>query len=378
MTDFNLEALRDSGYKIYLTTTGAGAGIQNEIWKVAGCSSFFVGASFPYARDKTIQFLGYEPKQFTSRETTIDLAVASYKRALSSCKGTDQPVGIGVCASVTSLEEHKGDHRYYVCVITPTEIKGFSETMEKPESDYHRSDPEGIRRYRNRDGNQIDYYSLRILMQVLGFGNFEVQVEDWNNLATTLFFEHPLWHPDGRRSSDEYLKTTKNHRFFPGSFNPPHMGHICMASEIEDSKGERPVFMIERQPPHKEKLSVQEMIRRRILLKDETVLFTDGAPLFIEKARLYPFSWFVIGADTVLRMLDPFWGPQIKDMLSEFDTLGTRFHVFGRKVEGRLWKSSEVSKMMEFNYPDHNYGMFIYHDGLWDISSTQLRRELVG
>jgi nicotinic acid mononucleotide adenylyltransferase len=360
-----LHRLKDLNIKLYVTATGAGAGIQERIWNVPGCSSFFAGASFPYAKDKVIQFLGYEPKQFTSKDTAIDLAVASYKRALTSIDAPGQKaVGVGVCASVSSVQDHRGDHRFHVCVITPDLIKGHTSTLIKYGKTEHPEIP------REGDGREVDLISLITLLAALnltpdGGSEWLYTPEDWSDRARELFFEHPLWLPDGRRKVNMAGASDHNsHMFLPGSFDPPHYGHHGMAKAVEGWHRKRPTFMIDATPPHKEHLSVQEMIRRRVLLKNDDVLFTQNAPLFLDKAKLYPNSEFVIGADTYNRMIDPKWGIEPSVLINQFKELGVRFHVFRRE-------GAEISSL--HGHPNQS-AVFVHHPGDWNVSSTELRK----
>jgi hypothetical protein len=123
---------------------------------------------------------------------------------------------------------------------------------------------------------------------------------------------------------------------FPGTFDPPHEGHFGMARAVEALTGQRPVFWITAEPPHKPAVPFVELLGRAALLRGHDTLFSRGDPLYIDKARRYPGCAFVIGTDSVARMLDPKWGPSVGALVDELRQLGTRFYVTSRIVDGAL------------------------------------------
>jgi len=98
-------------------------------------------------------------------------------------------------------------------------------------------------------------------------------------------------------------------------------------------------------------------------------MFTQGDPLYIEKARSFPGKAFVIGVDALLRMLDPKWGVEVPELLREFYELGTSFYVVGREVEGEWRTLEDVLTQIPSSYQN----LFTEVGGRWDVSSTALR-----
>jgi len=104
------------------------------------------------------------------------------------------------------------------------------------------------------------------------------------------------------------------------------------------------------------------------------VVFTQNDPLFIDKARRFPGASFLIGADSVERLLDPRWyggkSEAVIDMLSEFERLGTRFYVFGRDSGNGMVRMSDIPVIGHFK------SLFIeMPDNKFKISSSQLRAQ---
>jgi nicotinic acid mononucleotide adenylyltransferase len=370
--------LRDAGVRVYAAATGAGAGIQAALWRVPGCSAFLVGASFPYDEAETEELLGFRPERFASEETAIDLASTAYVHAVDArgssptraidSKGESagvlparRPIGVGLSASVATLAAHRGDHRVHVAVVT--EDGALGRTLVLPKG----SGPER----RRRDGAAADALALRALLHAAGVEP-DGALEDWTDRATARFFARPYWTESGRRR--EASELPKGSAIFPGAFDPPHAGHLAIAEEAAIASGAPTVFAICASAPHKEPLSLGELLRRAKLLKGERVLFTTGDPLYLDKARRLPGRTFVLGADAVMRMLDPRWGASIEPMFEELAGLRARFRVFGRAVDGvEVTASDAIAKV-----PERHRRLFVAAAGRWDVSSSELRARAKG
>jgi ACT domain-containing protein len=113
------------------------------------------------------------------------------------------------------------------------------------------------------------------------------------------------------------------------------------------------------------------MVKRKAMFPSHcNVLFTEGDPLYLDKARKFPGRMLVVGADALIRMLDPEWGVEIEPMLEEFSKLQTDFFVFGRLVNGEFIRA--VDAIREIKHLEHRR-MFVPMDERWDISSTEIR-----
>jgi nicotinic acid mononucleotide adenylyltransferase len=353
--------------RLYVVATGAGAGIQQEIWSVPGCSSFFRGASFPYAAAESEDFAGISPDKHASEDFAHDLAAAAYLRAVDPLAADEIPVGLAVTASVSSLTAHRGEHRVHVVCMTPDRVIGVTKILKK-----------GGAEQRLLEGSFVDETALGILCDALGWNEdrHQYSLED---SARERFFKNPLFYPGGDRHPDNDYFLDPKRMLFPGAFDPPHAGHLAVSEAMEQEDGlsgsNPPVFTICSTPSHKKSLTIQEMLRRRKMLKNRTVLFTRNDPLFIDKARARPRTPFILGADALLRMLDPFWGVDPKAMLEEFVQLGTTFYVFGREVDGEFVNALNA---VDKAYAVSNIAskIFVTLPGRWDISSTSLRSEL--
>lgn len=127
----------------------------------------------------------------------------------------------------------------------------------------------------------------------------------------------------------------RNRIVFPGAFNPFHDGHRQMASiganllsapvEYEIS-----IINVDKQP-----LSDDEVQRRVKQFRDEQAVWITRAATFVEKARLFPKSTFIVGADTIERIADSKYYCDVASRDSAIDEIADadcRFLVFGRQV----------------------------------------------
>ena len=94
--------------------------------------------------------------------------------------------------------------------------------------------------------------------------------------------------------------------------------------------------------PHKPPLTVQDMLERAKGMAHRSVLFTDGDPMYIDKARRFPGRGLIIGADAFERFFDPRWGLDAETVLGEMAKLHTTLFVFNRKIAGQIMTAATV------------------------------------
>jgi hypothetical protein len=362
-----VEALRElrPTPRVFVAATGAGAGIQAELWRVPGSSAFLVGAAFPYAEHETTKLLGFTPAKFCDEDAAVQLAIAAYLRAREAAiaegaKGPDTTaLGLGLTASVASLAPHRGDHRVFAATVTEYGATVWSARLSKGSGEAQRT----------TDGVLADRLGVHAILVAAGVVNRDelapgldvVRRELLESEMRALLYRHPLFGPAGSLDSPVLL---------PGSFDPCHEGHVMIADSVERHAGRRVVYAITANPVHKPSLRAVDLLDRvaSIRAKDaRPVLLTRDDPLFIDKARQFPGAGIAFGVDAVLRMLDPSWGPDVGEMLQTFRALGTGFYVVGRVVNGR-WTTID-----DLAIPDAFRDLFQPIEGRQDISSTALR-----
>jgi nicotinic acid mononucleotide adenylyltransferase len=257
---------------------------------------------------------------------------------------------------VASIEAHRGDHRVHVAVTTSEKALGCTLVLAKGTG----------QEARDRDGAAADELGLHALLHGAQIAK-DPRLGDWSDRSRERFFARPYFRADGRRGLESELPADA--ALFPGAFNPPHEGHFAIASTAGRSSAPA-VFAVSATPPHKSALAVGELLLRAKTLAGHDRLFTEGDPLYLDKARRFPGRTFLIGADAVARLLEVRWGAPIEPMLDELTKLGTRFRVTGRQSDGDHYVTADE---VIATVPERFRSIFEAVEGRWDVSSTEAR-----
>jgi hypothetical protein len=362
--------------KVFVAATGAGAGIQSSLWSVPGSSAFLAGAAFPYAPHETERLLGFRPARYCDEDAAVELAIAAYLRGreaaiaeTSSAPSKAKVIGLGLTASVASLEAHRGDHRVFVATLSERGAITWSARLPKGTGEAQRS----------LDGQVTDRLGVHALLSAAGVAGddglapgVEVARRELPEAELhAMLYRHPVFGPgDSREKTLEVARCDLV--LLPGSFDPCHEGHEMIANVVERQYGRRVACAVTADPVHKASLRTIDLLDRVASIRlvggaRRPIVLTERDPLFIDKARQYPGAGMALGVDALIRMLDPSWGPNVGEMLETFRSLGTRFYVVGRVVDGRWTTIDDVP------IPNGFRRLFESVGGRHDVSSTELR-----
>lgn len=161
-----------------------------------------------------------------------------------------------------------------------------------------------------------------------------------------------------------------------GAFNPLHAGHEGMAAAAARLTGLPASFELAVVNADKGALGLDEIRRRAAQFAGRHTLTLSRAPLFVEKAHLYPGSSFILGFDTAARLLDPRYYGGEAAMLAALDAIAAR----GCRllVAGRL-AGDHFRTLADLPVPAAYTTLFTpIPESLFraDISSTELRRRM--
>lgn len=105
--------------------------------------------------------------------------------------------------------------------------------------------------------------------------------------------------PDGRLATS----APSPEAVLAGSFNPVHDGHRRLGRVAEEMLATPVAFEISVVNVDKPPLAAGEVRRRLAQFAGQATVELTRAPTFLEKSRLFPDATFVVGADTVERLV---------------------------------------------------------------------------
>jgi nicotinamide mononucleotide (NMN) deamidase PncC len=314
-----------------LAVTGGGATAAGWLLSVPGGSRTVLEVLVPYDEESLCAFLGRRPESFCSADTARVMAERALDRARWLAPGA-AVAGVACTASLRSDRPKRGDHRFHLAVFTEQRCLTRSLTLTKEARD------------RTGEEEVLDRVLLNTLAEALGvtervsvplLPGEEIVAESEpasDPLAAFLTGRAPVLcvEPDGRMRPDAPRPAV----LLPGSFNPLHEGHCSLASVAARAAGAPAAFELSVANADKPPLLDEEVRRRLPQFAWTAPVWLTRAPTFAEKARLFPGTLFVVGADTAERIVSPrFYGDseeQMRAALAAVRAAGCRFLVAGR------------------------------------------------
>jgi hypothetical protein len=160
-----------------------------------------------------------------------------------------------------------------------------------------------------------------------------------------------------------------------GAFNPLHEGHRRLAEVAAGLLGGPVAFELSVLNVDKPSLTDVELCRRLGQFAGCSPVWVTRAPTFATKARLFPQTTFVVGADTAVRIVTAhYYGESEKAMHAALDAIarqGCRFLVAGRADnDGCFVELAHLAIPAEFAGLFEGIPRSLYQV---DMSSTRIR-----
>ena len=367
--------LHGTPHKSVLAVAGAGSGAMSWLLGVSGASRTLLETLVPYGRLSMIDLVGEEPAQYVSPRNAKDMARACYRRGLKLLEDDSPVVGVACTATIATDYTKRGDHRACIATWDQSGVTSYNLKLDKGQRD------------RIGEEEVVSRLLIQAMAQAfgveadidIGFTNVErPEIETARHdspVQRLLSGEVDLVMVDEVGSISASEKGAPGPMVvLPGSFNPLHDGHRQMAAVAREMTGLDSVFELAVLNVDKPPLEESEIMRRLGGLKGEGAVALTRTPTFQKKSEVFPGSVFVIGWDTMVRVIDPkYYGDSETAMLTalaEIWARGCRFLVAGRQVDGAFRTLDDVAVPSGFRplfqaIPEERFRA--------DVSSTELR-----
>jgi hypothetical protein len=289
-------------------------------------------------------------------------------KAYSAAKKIDPDInpknllGVAVTASLATNYSKKGEHKFFIAIQTYKYSSSFSYSFVKGE--LTREEEEQI----------VTHHIINAIAQSCEVQNNIISESSSLKIKTVKAEKSWIKLID---SKIDFVSSSNRipELIFPGSFNPFHSGHNSMSELAEKKTGLGLAYEICIQNADKPPLSYHEIEKTLSQFDQGHEWVLTKAGKFTDKAALFPNSVFIIGTDTLTRILDEKFYLNRQDMLNQLDLFNSHninFLVFGRKIKNHFISLDSV------RIPEHiakrfsGFGEEIFRD---DISSTLIRKE---
>ncbi len=353
-----------------VVVTGGGAQAISRLLRVPGASRSVLEILVPYSERALADFLGERPHQVVSVETAETMSRQAHRRAVELAEADVPLVGIGCTAAIATDRPKRGPHRVHVARCTSDSTVTYSLEFTK-----------GLRDRAGED-TLAGLLVVRALAEASGIApgvsiplapNERIAIGgsgDPIDLLVADALDTVLVSADGTITGNG----RPDGALLSGSFDPLHVGHRELATVGAETLSmpvtlEMSVANVDKPP-----LSAPVIRERLEQFAGEYDVVLTQAPTFAEKARVLPGSCFVIGYDTMKRLIDPAYyrddERKMTKALSSIAQQGGRFLVAGRLDGGVFRTLADVPVPEEFcdmfeSIPEHRFRR--------DISSTYLR-----
>ncbi len=335
---------------------------------MGGASRSILAAAVPYAEEALSEWLGAQPEEFCSTRTARAMAMAAYEKA-RRYDPRGNCCGIGCTASLASDRPKRGAHRAHLAYQTASTTATCSLELAKGQ------------RTRAEEEQLVSALVLNLIAQACQLDQrLTVSLMTGEQPQTACIVAPPEQQGllAGRVKALPCRAAQQAHppkAVFPGAFNPLHVGHAQMAEVAFKVLGVQVAYEISIANVDKPPLDFIEIDSRLAQFAAGDAVWLTRAPLFVEKAELFPDTTFVVGCDTIERIgqLRYYEGRASarEAAIAQIAAHGCRFLVFGRETAGKFQTLGDLEIPSSLAALCQEVPESVFRQ---DISSTEMRR----
>jgi len=327
-------------------------------------------AQIPYSDAALNAYLTFPGPHSVVASTARDLAGRAYKRARAFTPDGLPCLGLGITAALATDRQRRGADRAHIALRSADQYCCCELVLDKTKD---RLEQERV----------LSRFALEFLGRHCG-ADSEFCLPAWTTAT-----EHVIDLQDPLdlllRGVIEVVEVDEEgivrvdvergeRLLYSGSFNPLHEGHEKLAAAAARLSGRKVALEISIENVDKPPLQRTELMRRLAQARGRFAVCLTREPTFYGKARHFADVHFVIGYDTVVRLVDGRYYEggemEMERALGELLARGCRFWVAGRQVEGHYRTLEDAA------VPSALLGLFCAIPEAQfrvDLSSTEIR-----
>ncbi|MFA5595132.1 MAG: hypothetical protein WDA15_07630 [Trueperaceae bacterium] len=369
-------AIHATPHKMVMAFAGAGAQALAWLHSVGGSSRTILAALDIYTPASMQELVGFMPARFTSRRVARAMARRSRALATEYASRGDAVFGLASTATIATDRAKRGEHRVAAAVVDAFGTVTYHLTLEKDARD------------RLGEEEIVSLLLLRAAADACGvLARPELPLVAGEHVDTTFMASDLLAGLEAERRDLVVMRSNgslvarpaaERHVVLSGAFNPLHHGHLELAEAAAAHVGLPALFELPLVNADKDPIGLLEARRRAHQFAGRGQIALTRAPLFVQKAQLFPGSVFAVGLDTAERILEPrfYGGPAQRDeALAQVGSYGCRF-----LVAGRLDAEEGYKTLRHLSLPAGCEGLFEElpeREFRRDVSSTEIRARWV-
>ena len=335
-----IQAIHDAPERMVFVAAGAGTEALSNLLSVAGATRTLLEALIPYSTASFDEFLGKAPAKYVTERTARLLAGRAFTRARWLDAAAHPVIGLACTATIITDRPKRGEHRAYIATWQPDRLVEYGVHLQKGMRD--RAEEENLvsRVLLNALANSLQL-ETRLSLSLVDDDRLTVTVHNFRQAAQQLIqgeLDYFGVTADGRIRN----KNANPKAILSGYFNPLHDGHLEMLQVSAKLLGHPVAFEISAKNVDKPAIAPETIVERMAQFAGRWPVYISNAPTYLEKARLFPNTVFVIGFDTAERVLQPRYYQNSEAAmyaaLVEITEQGCSFLVAGRKDEDGIFR----------------------------------------